>query len=121
MTTPRTKKGLAASNSSTAAFLKKLGLIRDGETLVYGASHILDDLGELPFARKASAAEPAAAIPELPPEEAAVFAAITADESPVDRIIERSGLPAHVVTATLMKLELRRLVRAFPGFRYARR
>jgi len=26
MTTPRTKKGLAASNSSTAAFLKKLGL-----------------------------------------------------------------------------------------------
>ena len=96
-------------------------LIRDGATLVYDASHILDDLGELPFARKASAAEPAAAIPELPPEEAAVFAAITADESPVDRIIERSGLPAHVVTATLMKLELRRLVRAFPGFRYARR
>ena len=96
-------------------------LIRDGATLVYDASHILDDLGELPFARKASAAEPAAAIPALPPEEAAVFAAVTADETPVDRIIDRCGLPAHVVTATLMKLELRRLVRAFPGFRYARR
>jgi len=96
-------------------------LIRDGATLVYDASHILDDLGELPFARKASAAEPATSIPELPPEEAAVFAAVTTDESPVDRIIERCGLPANVVTATLMKLELRRLVRAFPGFRYARR
>ena len=35
-------------------------LIRDGATLVADASHILDDLGELPFARKASAAEPAA-------------------------------------------------------------
>jgi DNA processing protein len=96
-------------------------LIRDGATLVADASHILDDLGELPFAREASAAEPKAELPELPAEEAAVFAAVTADESSVDRIIERCGLPAHVVSATLMKLELRRLVRAFPGFRYARR
>lgn len=96
-------------------------LIRDGATLVADASHILDDLGELPFTRKASAAEPQAEIPELPEEEAAVFAAVTTDESPVDRIIERCGLPAHVVSGTLMKLEMRRLVRAFPGFRYARR
>ena len=96
-------------------------LIRDGATLVADASHLLDDLGELPFARKASAVEPAVEIPELPEEEAVVFAAVTVDESSVDRIIERSGLPAHVVTATLMKLEMRRLVRAFPGFRYARR
>jgi DNA processing protein len=60
-------------------------------------------------------------MPELPEEEAAVFAAVGAEDQPVDRIIERSGLPAHVVTANLMKLEMRRLVRAFPGFRYARR
>ena len=96
-------------------------LIRDGATLVADASHILDDLGELPFARKASAAETQAEIPELPEDEAAVFAAVSTDESPVDRIIERSGLPAHVVTGILLKLEMRRLVRAFPGFRYARR
>lgn len=96
-------------------------LIRDGATLVADSSHILDDLGELPFARKPSEAEPAAEIPELPEEEAAVYAAVTDDESPVDRIIERCGLPAHVVSGTLMKLEMRRLVRVFPGFRYARR
>jgi DNA processing protein len=96
-------------------------LIRDGATLVADASHILDDLGELPFARSAMVKEEATDFPELPEEEASVFAVVTADESPVDRIIERSGLPAHVVTATLMKLEMRRLVRAFPGFRYARR
>jgi DNA processing protein len=96
-------------------------LIRDGATLVADASHILDDLGELPFAQKPSPQQPTATLPELPEEEAAVFSAVTTDESAVDRIIERSGLPAHVVTATLMKLEMRRLVRAFPGFRYARR
>ena len=97
-------------------------LIRDGATLVYDASHILDDLGELPFARQPNTPPAAAAaLPALPEDEAAVFAAIDADESPVDRIIERCGLPAQVVSAILMKLELRRLVRAFPGFRYARR
>ena len=96
-------------------------LIRDGATLVYDAGHILDDLGELPFARQSATAAPAADIPELPPEEAAVFAAVSEDEATVDRIIERCGLPAHVVSATLLKLELRRLVRALPGFRYARR
>lgn len=96
-------------------------LIRDGATLVADASHILDDLGELPFARKSSPSEPAASIPELPEEEATVFNSVTVEESAVDLIIERCGLPAHVVTATLMKLEMRRLVRAFPGFRYARR
>ena len=100
-------------------------LIRDGATLAADASHILDDLGELPFAIRASSPPapnaPAPEMPELPEEEAAVFAAVGADDQPVDRIIERSGLPAHVVTANLMKLEMRRLVRAFPGFRYARR
>jgi len=96
-------------------------LIRDGATLVADASHLLEDLGELPFARKASQVEPAAEIPQLPEEEAAVFAAVTSDEAAVDLIIERCGLPAHTVTANLMKLEMRRLVRAYPGFRYARR
>jgi DNA processing protein len=96
-------------------------LIRDGATLVAEPSQLLDDLGDLPFSRAAAIVESSAEIPELPAEEAAVFAAVTLDESTVDRIIERSGLPAHVVTANLMKLEMRRLVRAFPGFRYARR
>jgi DNA processing protein len=99
-------------------------LIRDGATLVADASHILDDLGELPFARKPAAAgspEALAGFPELPEEEAAVFAAVGSDELAVDQIIERSKLPAHVVTANLMKLEMRRLVRALPGFRYVRR
>lgn len=96
-------------------------LIREGATLVADPGHILDDLGELPFSRQAPAAAEPTGLPELPADEAAVFALLGSDESPVDLIIERSGMPAHVVSATLLKLEMRRLVRAFPGFRYARR
>lgn len=100
-------------------------LIRDGATLVADAVHLLDDLGELPFSsagRMVDSAEGVpSGVPELPAEEAAVLAAVTTDESPVDRIIERCGLPAQVVTATLLKLEMRRLVRVLPGFRYVLR
>jgi DNA processing protein len=97
-------------------------LIRDGATLVMSGEDIIDDLGELPFAR--TSAQPASettSLPELPEEEARVFAALGEGESGVDRLIESSGLPAPVVTATLMKLEMRKLVRALPGFRYVKR
>lgn len=97
-------------------------LIREGATLAADPSHLLDDLGELPFGTASAADTPTTMdLPELPPDEAVVFAAVELDELSVDRIIERCGLPAQTVTATLLKLEMRRLVRAFPGFRYARR
>jgi len=109
-------------------------LIREGATLVMDASQILDDLGELPLAAAppagtggaGDAADPAAAgghlpTPDLPADEAVVLALVGPDEVAVDRLIESSGLPASVVTATLLKLELRRLVRPLPGFRYVRR
>ncbi len=101
-------------------------LIRDGATLVTDASHIIDDMGRLPFSYKTveskTAAETPEAVPELPPEEAAVLAAMPAgEELTVDRLITQSGLPSSAVTAALFKLELRRLVRALPGFRFMRR
>jgi DNA processing protein len=107
-------------NAPTSTGCNKL--IRDGATLVMDASDIADDLGELPFARQPSQPEKdSQAVPELPPEEATVFSALGEGESGVDRLIERTGLPAPTVTATLMKLEMRRLVRALPGFRYVKR
>jgi DNA processing protein len=96
-------------------------LIRDGATLVADASHILDDLGELPFAESAKSSEASQTIPDLPADEAKVLAVLDSSELAIDPIIQRCGLPAHEVTAILMKLEMRRLVRAFPGFRFARR
>jgi DNA processing protein len=107
-------------NSPTSAGCNRL--IRDGATLVTDGADLMDDLGELPFARQPSL--PFAennAVPELPPEEASVFAALGDGESGVDRLIDATGLPSQTVTATLMKLEMRRLVRALPGFRYIKR
>jgi DNA processing protein len=95
-------------------------LIRDGATLVADASHLMDDLGGLPFATAPALAQLESA-PELPETEALVYALLDTDETPIDSLIERSGLPAQVVSATLMKLEMRRLIRALPGFRFQRR
>jgi len=96
-------------------------LIRDGATLVADASHIIDDLGELPFARKGLVEEQRDE-PELPEDEAKIYAALPeGDEVAIDRLIESTGLASQVVTAGLLKLEMRRLVRAMPGFRFARR
>lgn len=97
-------------------------LIRDGATLVSDASHIIDDMGELPFSYKAPDGVSEEKAPELPPEEAAVLGAMDpGTEYAVDSLIQASGLPSSAVTAALFKLELRRLVRALPGFRFMRR
>ncbi len=97
-------------------------LIREGATLVTSGADIIDDLGELPFAVPASLPTfEKSTLPELPKEEAKVFAALGEGESGVDRIVESTGLSAPVVATSLMKLEMRKLVRALPGFRYVRR
>jgi DNA processing protein len=97
-------------------------LIRDGATLVSDASHIIDDMGELPFSRTELPLTEKRDEPELPPEEAAVLAAMPAgDELAVNTLIEATGLPSSAVTAALFKLELRRLIRPLPGFRFIRR
>ena len=99
-------------------------LIRDGATLVTDAGDILDDLGGLGLERglqSAPAPVEAADTPELPPEEQAILDALGEGESGVDRLIEATGLPAPTVTSTLLKLEMKRLVQALPGFRYVRR
>lgn len=96
-------------------------LIRNGSTLVADPSHVLDDLGDLPFSDKQlEFPTEEDTPPALPPDEAAVLAAVETSETPVDRIIDNTGLPSHQVTATLLKLEMRHLVRQLPGFHYVR-
>lgn len=99
-------------------------LIRDGATLLTDAGELIDEMGGLGLQVSTNTpAEPEAetTMPELPEEESKVLGAIGDGESGIDRVIEITGLPAPTVTATLLKLEMKRLVRALPGFRYARR
>lgn len=81
-------------------------------------ANILDDPGGLPFARQPSLpfAENHAS-PELPPSDARVSAVLGDQQSGVDRLIDATGLPSQVVSATMMKLKMYRLARALPGFR----
>jgi DNA processing protein len=53
-------------------------------------------------------------------EEEQVYNAIGRDETHVNDIHTRSGLAPAVVNATLMKLELRRLIKPLPGKYYVR-
>lgn len=96
-------------------------LIRNGSTLVTDSSHILNDLGQLPLPIPSSPPQEPPQPTGLSQDESTVYSALGTDEASADSIIETTRLPAHVVTAALMKLEMKQLVRALPGFRYTRR
>lgn len=92
-------------------------LIQQGAKLVTSSADILDDMGLL-FAEKPQLA--AAPKPELAGNEATIHAAIGDDEAHIDVVIERSGLPSHIVSSTLLALEMKKLVRQLPGSRFVR-
>jgi DNA processing protein len=90
-------------------------LIQQGAKLVMDASDILDDLQILlPEAKPL----PEAASRQLPPlsdDERRVYDAIEASETPIDQIAAQCDLPSAIVSSTLLRLELKRLVKQLPG------
>lgn len=96
-------------------------LIQQGAKLIMDGGDVLDDLMTLfptaPTAPKMEESKPAA---PLTLEEEILYKAIGTDEAHVDEIIVQSGLTTATVSATLMRLEMKRLVRALPGRRYVR-
>ncbi len=102
-------------------------LIREGATLLTDAGELLDDLSNLGLPKASVSAQAASAaaekpdMPELPAEEQTLIDALGDSESGIDRLVDLTGLSAPVVSTTLLKLEMKRLVRALPGFRYVRR
>src|SRR3954454_10842712 len=90
-------------------------LIQQGAKLVMDASDILDDLEILlPEAKPA----PEAAVRPLPiltEDERRIYDAIDAAETSIDDIAARSHLPSSTVSSTLLRLELKRLVKQLPG------
>jgi DNA processing protein len=90
-------------------------LIQQGAKLVMDASDILDDLQILLPETKPSSEAAARPLPELTTDERRVYDAIESSETPIDRIATKSELPSAVVSSTLLRLELKHLVKQLPG------
>ncbi|MFN2540764.1 MAG: DNA-processing protein DprA [Chthoniobacterales bacterium] len=90
-------------------------LIQQGAKLVMDASDILDDLQVLLPETKPSPEAAARPLPPLSEDERRVYDAIDAEETSIDDITTRSKLASAAVSATLLQLELKRLVKQLPG------
>jgi DNA processing protein len=96
-------------------------LIQQGAKLIMDGGDVLDDLMTLfptaPSAPKVTESAPAA---ELTLDERILYEAIGSEEAHINEITTSSGLTSATVNATLMRLEMKRLIRALPGRRYVR-
>ncbi len=93
-------------------------LIKKGAKLCESAEDVLSEFEYL-FPATNRPAEPAGAgsLPALTlsEHEQQVLALLGNEELPMDDVIRRSGLPASTVSAVLLGLEMKRLVRQLPG------
>jgi DNA processing protein len=96
-------------------------LIKNGAKLVEDAEDVLSEFEEL-FPKSQRPDAPAVEAPalELSEAEQKVFDAVGDDETDLDHVIRQSGLTSAEVFATLLRLEMRRLVRQLPGKRFVR-
>jgi DNA processing protein len=112
-------------------------LIQQGAKLVMDSADILEEMAELPgfgpLPRRSQEAEraredAASDLPEpiapepvaLRDDEASILAAVETEETPLERIILKCGLPTPVVSSTLFALELRKLIKQLPGKNFVR-
>lgn len=113
-------------------------LIRQGAQLITGADDVLEELhtlfpaavrtpqpASLPSSTGAiegSSSSPAPAIgAKLSHDETLIATALEAGDLSLDEIVSATRLPPYKVSGTLTLLEMKRVVRALPGQRYARR
>jgi DNA processing protein len=90
-------------------------LIQQGAKLVMNASDILDDLQILLPEAKPLAGAAARPLPDMSESERSVYEAIESSETAIDAIAARCNLPTGAISSTLLRLELKRLVKQLPG------
>jgi DNA processing protein len=95
-------------------------LIQQGAKLVMDANDLLDDLQILLPETKPSPDAAVRALPLLTADERRVYDAIETTETLIDAIAMRSELPSGTVSSTLLRLELKRLVKQLPGKYFVR-
>ncbi len=98
------------------------GLIRDGATLVETAEDVVEGLGMMLQAvpEREPAQERQRKLDELPADHRRVLEALTHQPRNVDDVIAELGMGTPEVTSALMLLEVKGLVRRFPGNQYVR-
>jgi len=98
-------------------------LIKKGAKLCEGAEDILSEFEYLfPPSNRPPAPNETGTLPALTlsENEQKVLSCVGRDETPIDEIIRRSGLPASAANATLLGLELKRVLKQLPGRLYVR-
>lgn len=97
-------------------------LIREGATLVRSVEDVIEQLGPLATAtqdqNQRTVMHPAEL--RLNQQEKAVLQAVASGSTPIDEIVEKTGLPVHRVLGTLSVLEMKHLIRRQTGSRYCR-
>ena len=93
-------------------------LIRQGALLIEGGSDVLRELGMAGSCRERKQVR--GSLPVLDTDEHAVLRCIQDDPKHIDRIMKESGLAAGKLSAVLITLELKGLVRQIPGKQYVR-
>lgn len=94
-------------------------LIQEGALLVQDASDILRELG-LDQDAKEGPRQLALPVEQLNEQERDIAALLSLEPVPMDEIIEKTGLPAPMVSGTLTVLEMKNVVRRVPGNAYVR-
>jgi DNA processing protein len=99
-------------------------LIKKGAKLCEGAEDILSEFEYLfPSSNKPPSPGETGVLPalELSENEQKVFDTLkTDDESSIDEVIRRSGLPSSAVSVALLSLEMKRVVKQLPGKMFLR-
>jgi len=93
-------------------------LIKKGAKLCESAEDILSEFEYLfPASNRPAAPNETGVLPalELPENEKLVYDALSKEESSIDEVIRRSGLPSSAVSVALLSLEMKRAVKQLPG------
>ena len=95
-------------------------LIRSGATLVTDGSHVVDDLSYLPFPDATDPPVPASPPPDLTPEETVILEELDSQERHIDELVASTGLTPALISATLLRLEMKKLAKQLPGTYFVR-
>ncbi len=97
-------------------------LIREGATLLSRAEDLLEDFSQLPLGDAPALFEniPQMILPELSEDEEVVYACLSAEDISLDRLIEQTKMPIPRLLPSLLKLEMKKLIRQLPGPRYVK-